>query len=334
LGDIYYVGLPSEIQHCCLGRKPEWADQGVRWPIGKYGSFTIPGNHEFYSRGFGYYDYFLPNLGLFNPDNLTEPIHSQKTSYWLLENDQWRIIGLDTGYDSFSLLNIDNSSIKLPDQLMNWLINIVGLNSQMNDKRGLIFFSHHQVLSAWNEKPNTDFQSQIASLLPEGRTILFLWGHEHRLSFYEKQTIKTSSNQSLTFYGRCIGNSGFPTLAKELPKKSRETKLLFYDDRLYHFHNNLFLPDLPLGYNGYATMKFINTDQISLIIQYKTLSLTNDGQLTHENPTLLLEEQWSVDINGNVLLNNIQSFNNQLTRTVHSDSIQPKTKRPTCCTTL
>ncbi|UJR24173.1 hypothetical protein I4U23_027139 [Adineta vaga] len=335
LGDIYYVGLPSEIKHCCLGIKPEWADQGVRWPIGQYGSFTIPGNHELYSRGFGYWDYFLPNLGLFNPTDLTKPIHSQKTSYWLLENDQWRIIGLDTGYDSFSLLNIYNSAIKLPEKLIDWLQNIVGLNPEMNDKRGLIFFSHHQLISAWNEKPNTDFPSQIASLLPEGRTILFLWGHEHRLSFYEKQTIKLS-NKTLTFYGRCCGNSGFPTLAKELPIKSRETKLIFYDDRLYHFHDNLFLPDLSLGYNGYATMKFINTSQISLIISYKTLSLTNNGQLTYENPTLLIEEQWSVDIYGNVVLDKIEPIDNQLTKVIHLDSNQNQstTNRSSCCTTL
>ncbi|CAF5129737.1 unnamed protein product, partial [Rotaria sp. Silwood1] len=108
-----------------------------------------------YSRGFGYWDFFLPAVGLFNPEDLTQPIQSQKTSYWVLENDQWRIIGLDTGYDSFSLLAIDNLSIKLPPELMDWLKTVVGLSPQMTDKRGLIFFSHHQVISAWNEKPNT-----------------------------------------------------------------------------------------------------------------------------------------------------------------------------------
>ncbi|CAF3230126.1 unnamed protein product [Rotaria sp. Silwood2] len=155
LGDIYYVGLPTEIEHCCLGVKPHWADQGVRWPIGQNGTFTIPGNHELYSRGFGYWDYFLPNVGLFKPEDLTCPTQAQKTSYWVLENDQWRIIALDTGYDSYSLLSIDNHSIKLPPELIDWLKTVVGLNPQMTDKRGLLFFSHHQVISAWNEKPNT-----------------------------------------------------------------------------------------------------------------------------------------------------------------------------------
>ncbi|CAF1356479.1 unnamed protein product, partial [Rotaria sordida] len=296
LGDIYYVGLPTEVQHCCLGIKPDWADRGVRWPIGQNGSLTIPGNHELYSRGFGYWDYFLPAVGLFNSEDLTQPIQSQKTSYWVLENDQWRIIGLDTGYDSFSLLGIDNFAIKLPPELMDWLKTVVGLSPQMTDKRGLIFFSHHQIISAWNEKPNTDFPAQIASLLPEGRTVLWLWGHEHRLSFYEKQTITTLSElgKTLTFYGRCVGNSGFPTIAKELPVEARETKLLFYDDRLYHFHDNEFLPDLPVGFNGYATMKFVRPNKssdTSLRMSYKTLCLNEDGQLTHENPTVIVNEE-------------------------------------------
>ncbi|CAF1261966.1 unnamed protein product, partial [Rotaria sordida] len=296
LGDIYYVGLPTEVQHCCLGIKPDWADRGVRWPIGQNGSLTIPGNHELYSRGFGYWDYFLPAVGLFNSEDLTQPIQSQKTSYWVLENDQWRIIGLDTGYDSFSLLGIDNFAIKLPPELMDWLKTVVGLSPQMTDKRGLIFFSHHQIISAWNEKPNTDFPAQIASLLPEGRTVLWLWGHEHRLSFYEKQTITTLSElgKTLTFYGRCVGNSGFPTIAKELPVEARETKLLFYDDRLYHFHDNEFLSDLSVGFNGYTTMKFVRPNKssdTSLHMSYKTLRLNEDGQLTHEDPTVIVNEE-------------------------------------------
>ncbi|CAF3524266.1 unnamed protein product [Rotaria sp. Silwood1] len=341
LGDIYYVGLPTEIQHCCLGIKPHWADQGVRWPIGQNGSLTIPGNHELYSRGFGYWDYFLPAVGLFNPEDLTQPIQSQKTSYWVLENDQWRIIGLDTGYDSFSLLAIDNLSIKLPPELMDWLKTVVGLSPQMTDKRGLIFFSHHQVISAWNEKPNTDFPEQIASLLPEGRTVLWLWGHEHRLSFYEKQTISTSidSGKNLIFYGRCVGNSGFPTLAKELPVKARETQLLFYDDRLYHFHDNEISPDLSLGFNGYATMKFIRPNKssdISLHMSYKTLSLHKDGQLTHENPTILVNEEWSVDSNGNVVLVKLEPVNKELTKAVHTDISQNELtlNESSCCIIL
>ncbi|CAF3781017.1 unnamed protein product [Rotaria sordida] len=340
LGDIYYVGLPTEIEHCCLGIKPHWADRGVRWPIGQNGSFTIPGNHELYSRGFGYWDYFLPKVGLFNPEDLTCPIQSQKTSYWVLENDQWRIIGLDTGYDSYSLLTIDNHSIKLPPELIDWLKTVVGLNPQMTDKRGLLFFSHHQVISAWNEEPNTDFPDQIASLLPEGKTVLYLWGHEHRLSFYEKQTIEPvmNSGKKLTFYGRCIGNSGFPTLATELPIKARETKLLFYDDRLFNVEGNHAWTDMALGFNGFVTMKFVHPKQsgdTSLYLTYKSLSLNENGQLTDENPTVLVNEEWSVDSNGNVILNKIEPINQEITQSLHvALSGHPSPSNGSACCTI
>ncbi|CAF1299922.1 unnamed protein product [Rotaria sp. Silwood1] len=317
LGDIYYVGLPTEIEHCCLGVKPHWADRGVRWPIGQNGSFTIPGNHELYSRGFGYWDYFLPNV----------------------ENDQWRIIALDTGYDSYSLLTIDNHSIKLLPELIDWLKTVVGLNPQMTDKRGLLFFSHHQVISAWNEKPNTDFPDQIASLLSEGKTVLYLWGHEHRLSFYEKQTIEPviNSGKKLTFYGRCIGNSGFPTLATELPVKARETKLLFYDDRLFNVEGDHAWTDMALGFNGFVTMKFVRPKQsgdTSLYLTYKSLSLNENGHLTDENPTILVNEEWSVDSNGNVILNKIEPINQEITQSLHIalSGQQSPSNVSTCCT--
>ncbi|CAF4547299.1 unnamed protein product, partial [Didymodactylos carnosus] len=148
-------GLKEEVEHCCLGVKPHWSEQGVFWPIGKNGSFAIPGNHELYSRGYGYWDHFLPRLGLFDPTDLTKPIHCQKASYWLLENDNWRVIGLDTGYDSYSVITIDKFPIKLPHQLMDWLQNVVCLSPTMTDKRGLLFFSHHQVVSALGHEPHS-----------------------------------------------------------------------------------------------------------------------------------------------------------------------------------
>jgi hypothetical protein len=52
-------------------------------------------------------------------------------------------------------LTVDNFSIKLPQEIMDWLKTVVGLSPQMTDKRGLLFFTHHQVISAWDEKPYT-----------------------------------------------------------------------------------------------------------------------------------------------------------------------------------
>jgi hypothetical protein len=188
-----------------------------------------------------------------------------------------------------------------------------------------------------------EFPEQIASLLPEGQTVLYLWGHEHRLSFYEKQSIEPmmKTGKKLKLYGRCIGNSGFPTLVTQLPVKARETKLLFYDDRLFNVQGNDAWTDMPLGFNGYVTMKFVcpkQTNDTSLFLTYKSLTLNDEGQLTDQNPTVLVNEQWSVDSNGNVLLIKLQPVNQEITKSVHIDMNNSEStfasNESTCCATL
>ena len=184
------------------------------------------------------------------------------------------------------------------------------------------------------------FPEQLASLLPEGQTILYLWGHEHRLSFYEKQTIEPliNSGKKLTLYGRCVGNSGFPTLATQLPIKARETKLLFYDDRLFNVEGNDAWTDMALGFNGFVTMKFVRPQQAgdtSLYLSYKSLTIDEDGQLTDKNPTILVNEEWSVDSNGNVILIKLQPLNQEMTKSVHIDMDKyPSTSHHSACCTM
>lgn len=146
---------------------------------------------------------------------------------------------------------------------------------------------------------------------------------------------------SLTFYGRCVGNSGFPASAKELPVQARQTKLLLYDDRLYQTHQNPFSKDLAFGFNGYVTMKFINTNQpneTSLYLCYKSLHLAEHGELTERNPLELVNEQWSIDSQGNVVLVKLEAVNRELTisSNVHTTKgdfiLDPHASN--CCVTL
>src|SRR5882672_11489454 len=93
LGDTYYVGNEKEIAYNFN------TDQGGTWPYGSLGSFAMLGNHEMYSSGKVYFTQLLPYMGNYEPgqDNV---VQTQKASFFCLENDYWRIIGLDTGYDS------------------------------------------------------------------------------------------------------------------------------------------------------------------------------------------------------------------------------------------
>src|SRR5690349_9807595 len=97
LGDVYYVGDIEEMNENCLGQTAD-GYKGVLWPKGKLGSFSMNGNHEMYANGNAYFDVFLKVLGIPNSTDKT-----QLASYFCLQNDYWRLLGLDTGYNSAGL---------------------------------------------------------------------------------------------------------------------------------------------------------------------------------------------------------------------------------------
>jgi hypothetical protein len=97
LGDVYYVGDGNEVRENFLGEKTS-PYAPVKWPMGAKGSFALNGNHEMYADGIGYWRMVLPRMGLKSRDS--EWGAGQWTSFFCLENKHWRIIGLDTGYNS------------------------------------------------------------------------------------------------------------------------------------------------------------------------------------------------------------------------------------------
>ena len=290
LGDTYYVGNSKEIANNFN------TDFGGSWPYGKQGSFALLGNHEMYSSGRSYFTQLLPYMGNYvvNHDK------NQQASFFCLENDNWRIIGLDTGYYSLKgLLGLKgNNNLDLHDAQKEWLRNTVRLNE---DKRGLIILSHHQCFSAFEDefpKP-AEF---IASLLPADRNVIWLWGHEHWFSVYGANKLANGS----TMYARCVGNSGMPV---ELNKK-KEPKAPKNSDTAAPENHNLVLFDnrqrevidnkVPLGYNGFAILGFTGNQ---LTISYFD---DNDKQ---DVPRKILEEVWQVDMKtGKLAGTSIQDF--------------------------
>jgi hypothetical protein len=99
LGDVYFVGDPNEVKENFLGEPntpPNFTP--CQWPAGSKGSFALNGNHEMYARGYGYFDLMLPRLGL----NHAGVPNGQKASFFCLQNERWRIIGLDSASRSSS----------------------------------------------------------------------------------------------------------------------------------------------------------------------------------------------------------------------------------------
>jgi len=276
LGDTYYVGTKEEISNNFF--------ENSSWHRGKKGSFALNGNHEMYARGISYFRDLLPTLGMY--DELTEKYTGQKASYFCLENNHWRIIALDTAYNSLwlPLLEIKYpGKCKLENELLNWLENTLNLK---NDKRGIIFLSHHQNFSAFEEdipKPGEQLKKIIGD-----REVLWFWGHEHRLAIYDKNCLKNNVN----VYGRCIGNGGMPVEIVNGISKYQE-KVIAFDNR-----SRFKIKNTDLGFNGFANLE-LEGDKLK--ISY--YDIKNE---------LLAEENWKSNNNSEIRLDSIKILNEEI----------------------
>lgn len=275
IGDVYYVGDPLSVNENCLGiRNPSNNYNPVTWPLGSLGSFALNGNHEMYANGGGYFDVFLPELGM---RGASGNMSGQQTSFFCLQNRFWRIIAIDTGYNSTGLPILSNIPLlnkipgvggdcKLRPELIAWLTTIVAPD-QTADHRGLMIISHHQNYSGFQDQ----YAKPAEQLWEAGirLPVLWYWGHEHRLAGYGLE-----GTGSLKSFGRCVGHGGMPV---DRGAPSRDPRPTFYDDRLA---KNGF------GVNGHVNLAFSGP---ALTAEYVDL----DGQVT-------LREQWAVDGNGAV----------------------------------
>ncbi len=282
LGDTYFVGMNEEISNNFL-------TDNSSWYRGTSGSFSLMGNHEMYSRGISYFRDLLPTLGIYSKEQ--KKYLGQKASYFCLENDHWRIISLDTGYESVGIPLIEyvlKPKCGFPADIMEWLEKTLDLK---NDKRGIVLLTHHQYCSAFEEEYNKPAE-QLASIIGEDRNVLWYWGHEHRLAVYGK----FKRGKGITAYGRCIGHGGMPVEFKNKmkPDKAKETNLILYDER-----KNTEIKDIDIGYNGYVMMNI------------KGAELTSEYFDIHNE--LLLRERWTTDYQGNVKLLNLDIISKELT---------------------
>jgi len=275
LGDVYYVGDPPSINENCLGIKnPNNNYAPVTWPVGSKGSFALNGNHEMYANGIGYFDVLLPELGLRTP---TGKMSGQQTSFFCLQNEYWRIVAIDTGYNSIgapvlSHIPLINSipgvggDCKLPDELVSWLRDVVKPDGE---RRGTILLSHHQNYSAFQngyEKPASQLW-EVGFRPP----VLWFWGHEHRLAGYDLY-----GPSDLKSFGRCVGHGGMPV---DRGEPTHSPTPVFYDNRL--------APN-SFGMNGLVNLLF---EGPRLVVDY--LDLTG---------TKVFRELWATDGAGSVQL--------------------------------
>ncbi|NIR52750.1 hypothetical protein GWO43_29440 [candidate division KSB1 bacterium] len=281
LGDVYYTGEEDEYRDYFF---PYWpSGRHVEHPI-----FLLNANHEMYSGGHGYFNYAIRRAG-------------QKASYFCLENDHWRIIGLDTGYhsvkaDKRSVDKQDARYVKLPKALVKWLREKVFTDP--NDTRGIILLSHHQ----WFCSFGTEYHRPAQQLLEWIQSpVLWFWGHEHVFAAYglteEVTDAKSKTITGIPVYARCIGHGGMPAQIERLEEKledrqkqGRVRDLILWDKRRFRKVNGT-----TLGYNGFVDLQF-NGDR--LLASY------------HDNTKVLLEEEWQATPAG--IIGKVSSISDEL----------------------
>lgn len=195
LGDVYYSGLETEDQQRFLDLWPvsqEQADAGVT-------SWSLNGNHDMYSGGFGYFGILLQDprfKGQRSPDG-------RPTSFFRLRSPFWDFVGLDTAWDT-DVTSAGQVAV-LQDPQGRYVTDVAA-----RSLRKLVLFSHHQLVSVYDKSDlGTTLPAELAPVLDRNRVTAWWWGHEHRAITYEAV--------GGVSYPRCLGNGGVPILPDAAP---------------------------------------------------------------------------------------------------------------------
>lgn len=201
LGDIYYYGTKAETEKSVY--KPLKAALPAKTPF-----WNIPGNHDYYAGGQPFYD----TVDAMRREGMTQ----QEGSYFSLDAPGWRLIHLDTGYNSRHMTDVSNSNNNatyLPDEQLQWTLEMVK-EAKAQGKR-IAMFSHHQLFSMRescaqmdDNKPSAVNYKLYQQLLPILSDIaIWFWGHEHSIQAYEPYIGLEK--------GRLIGASAIPVFVSK-----------------------------------------------------------------------------------------------------------------------
>ena len=190
LGDVYYSGLETEDQRRFLDLWPvsqDQADAGVT-------SWSLNGNHDMYSGGFGYFETLLQDprfKSQRSPDG-------RPTSFFRLRSPFWDFVGLDTAWDT-DVTSAGQIAV-LQDPQGSYVADVAAGSSSK-----LVLFSHHQLVSVYDKSDlGSTLPDQLAPVLDDNRVTAWWWGHEHRAITYQAA--------GGVRYPRCLGNGGVPIL--------------------------------------------------------------------------------------------------------------------------
>lgn len=208
LGDIYYSGSESECN-------TNFYDV-IRTNLGYTGPvFTIPGNHEYYSFGDGYFS-LIDKLNS-NVPGSTSAV--QAASYFCLKtsDQRWQFLGLDTGYCDSS--NFETWH-KPPAPDLKSSNDVAWAQYQMDNFTGqTIMLTHHQLFTRSAEYMYSDafgkscanpyLYSYFGKYL-KNKISAWFWGHEHSFALFGNGLMGLNM-------GRLLGSSSYEEAKSDNP---------------------------------------------------------------------------------------------------------------------
>jgi 3',5'-cyclic AMP phosphodiesterase CpdA len=206
LGDVYYSGTRLECEQNVLNVVDALVAE-LKIPRPPF--FTLPGNHDYYSGGRGFYD-------MIARVNSSLPGCEQRASYFCLRtaDDHWQFLGMDTGYNDRDPIN----------QAAPGLIHseIAWHRDKLDHFPGTtILLSHHQLVSAkevlhqGGRHPCLNTKLQKVFQLYFDRVAAWFWGHEHCLILFE-DNLPVTGRPPLR-KGRLIGCSAYEESVSQDP---------------------------------------------------------------------------------------------------------------------
>ena len=231
LGDFYYVGEAKEYVDRAF---PYWPVKSAQRDT--IGSWSLNGNHDMYSGGGGYFDTLLKKdyMLRWHGDKTGQP-----SSFFLIEDNDWQVFGLDTSWNLPSLAGTIFGKPTMKDyggqngvltkEQATWM-------AAMRDPgKGCILLTHHQPASSRStEAQHAD--EAVALLKSAGvysQIDAWIWGHEHRGVVFKPKAERTTKRlKDAPNFCACLGHGGVPVTKKNLEAEHRIADVLWEEDRL------------------------------------------------------------------------------------------------------
>jgi hypothetical protein len=209
LGDVYYSGFESEDRHRFLDPWPVTAQQAAAGVT----SWSLNGNHDMYSGGFGYFGTLLGDprfRAQRSPDG-------KPTSFFRLRSPSWDFVGIDTAWDTD--VTSDGQVAVLQDPQARYVAGVAG-----GSPRKLVLFSHHQLVSVYDQGDlGPTLGAKLAPVLRGDRVTAWWWGHEHRAITY--------GAAAGVRFPRCLGNGGVPIRPDPAPPSGSTPPITWHSTR-------------------------------------------------------------------------------------------------------